>query len=146
MCFCILHFSIGCPECFNNSACGVSEYCCELQYLNDINVCRRNCIGESCHSNLDCGGPGECCRGNKCVKLNNNCDECQTNSDCPGRVWSCILFRSVCMVASYLSWSRGLSPSFWFVLVKLFFIFWNPKRHELITYDTQKFCVFILIR
>ena len=63
--------TFGCRECYSNSDCAFSEYCCKHRYINDHNVCRRSCIGETCHSDSDCGGPGEYCDGNnKCSESN----------------------------------------------------------------------------
>ncbi|CAB4011018.1 Hypothetical predicted protein [Paramuricea clavata] len=67
----------GCVECQSNSDCSSSEYCCKHRYHNDHNVCRRSCVGETCHSSLDCGGPTEYCASNK------KCREwCTSKSDC----------------------------------------------------------------
>lgn len=79
--------TIGCPECYSHSACATSEYCCKHRYINDHNVCRRSCVGETCHSSSDCA-VGECCRSNKCV--NNGCAECSSNSDCPTSEYCCV--------------------------------------------------------
>ena len=57
-----------CTECHHNSDCVNSEYCCKLRRSADVNVCRRSCIGESCYSDRDCGGPQEKCDWNKCAK------------------------------------------------------------------------------
>ena len=58
-------------ECFFDSQCfGYQNYCCNRKYLED-NVCRSNCIGESCIVDSDCA-PGECC---------NSDDKCATDCD-----------------------------------------------------------------
>ena len=62
---------------------------------NNHKVCQSNCLRESCFSDTDCGGPGACCRGNKCTKT--GCDECQKNSDCSG------LFSKYCCRKRYLN-------------------------------------------
>ena len=59
---------VGCLECHSNSYCASSEYCCQHRYIDDHNVCRRSCVGETCHSSRDCGGPGEYCGSNKICK------------------------------------------------------------------------------
>ena len=64
--------TFGCRECYSNYDCATSEYCCKHRYINDHNVCRRSCVGETCHSNSDCGGPGEYCNSN------NRCNEYNT--------------------------------------------------------------------
>lgn len=58
----------GCVECHSNSYCASSEYCCQHRYIDDHNVCRRSCVGETCHSSSDCGGPGEYCASNNLCK------------------------------------------------------------------------------
>jgi hypothetical protein len=74
----------GCVECHSNSDCASSEYCCKHQYLNDHNVCRRSCVGETCHSSLDCGFPMEYCASN------NKCRErCSSNFDCDSSEHCC---------------------------------------------------------
>ena len=60
--------SFGCLECHSNSDCASSEYCCQHRYIDDHNVCRRSCVGETCHSSRDCGGPGEYCASNNLCK------------------------------------------------------------------------------
>ncbi len=63
--------TFGCEECSSNFDCDTSEYCCKHRYIDDHNVCRRSCVGETCHSNSDCGGPGERCNSNnKCEEYN----------------------------------------------------------------------------
>ena len=49
--------------------CVSSRYCCKRRYINDTNVSLRSCVGETCHSSLDCGGPDEyCAHDNTCRK------------------------------------------------------------------------------
>ena len=56
-------------QCNYDSDCTSSfqtEYCCDRKYPED-NVCRSNCIDESCILDSDCA-PGECCDSdNKCT-------------------------------------------------------------------------------
>ena len=49
--------TFGCRECYSNSDCATSEYCCKHTYIKDHNVCRRSC------------GPREYC------DMNNKCNE-----------------------------------------------------------------------
>ncbi|XP_028396918.1 keratin-associated protein 5-3-like [Dendronephthya gigantea] len=56
----------GCTPCSSNSGCSSSEYCCKRG--DYVNVCRKNCVGETCSYDSDCGGPRESCRSNKCKK------------------------------------------------------------------------------
>ena len=65
--------TFGCPECHSHSHCAPSEYCCKQRFINDHNVCRRSCVGETCHSSSDCGGPREYCDANsRCTKSDNS--------------------------------------------------------------------------
>ena len=101
----------GCTECNSSSDCSPSEYCCKQRYVGEYNVCRRNCVGTSCHSSFDCAGPheycshdktcwksgllcrkdgdckgnGECCLSHECVP----CLECSLNSHCPASEYCC---------------------------------------------------------
>ena len=80
--------------CSDNYACPSGEYCC----VQDIHVwlpnvkqnhCNASCIGRSCHYHGDCGGPGECCQSNKCVKcpytVCKRSRDCNTGQYCCGR-------------------------------------------------------------
>ena len=84
-------------ECSSNFDCSASEYCCKRGLLK--NVCRRSCVGETCHSSNDCA-VGECCLFNKCVK--NGCSdlsaECSSNFDCSASEYCCKrgLLKNVC--------------------------------------------------
>ena len=81
--------TFGCVECQSNSNCGKFEHCCKRQYFSGSrNVCRRNCVGERCHLDSDCGGPGEYCTNNKiCWKSGHSC---ATNHNCKGDGECCI--------------------------------------------------------
>ena len=47
-------------QCINDYQCtGFGQYCCDRKYPED-NVCRSNCIDETCILDSDCA-PGECC-------------------------------------------------------------------------------------
>ncbi len=91
--------TLGCPECQLHSNCATSEYCCKHRYNNDHNVCRRSCVGETCHSSNDCA-VGECCLFNKCVKY--GCSDlsagCSSNFDCSASEYCCKrgLLKNVC--------------------------------------------------
>ncbi|XP_028396915.1 keratin-associated protein 10-7-like [Dendronephthya gigantea] len=76
----------GCSNCYSNSNCGFSEYCCKQRYSYDKHVCRRSCVGETCHSSLDCGGFSEYCNWNKKCALSTSCS---SNSGCSGSTYCC---------------------------------------------------------
>ena len=70
-----------CSGCTTNSDCSITHVCCKKTFPLDQTVCGSNCINQTCNSNDDCAGYGECCRSNKCVRT--GCDDkCQSNSDC----------------------------------------------------------------
>ena len=56
----------GCSGCVNNSDCSTGHYCCKKRqwYTNELSECSANCIGKSCGTNDDCGGPDETCASN----------------------------------------------------------------------------------
>ena len=69
--------TFGCTECHSNNDCSRKQYCCKRQYGR--NVCRRNCLGETCILDFDCGGTDEyCTSSNKC----SNNRYCFTTRDC----------------------------------------------------------------
>ena len=105
--------TLGCPKCNSKLDCGPNLHCCQHPYDLDQNVCRRDCIGERCHSdsdcamyeyclssktcwssglhcryNRDCKGSGECCKSGSCVTT--NCSACYSNSDCGFLLNCCI--------------------------------------------------------
>ena len=47
-------------ECYYDFNCGYSRFCCKRRYPED-NVCRYNCIGQSCDRNDDCATGETCC-------------------------------------------------------------------------------------
>ena len=72
-----------CAECYSNSDCSKKEYCCKGK--NGRNVCRRNCVGESCRSSSDCGGINEYCTLNGICSYNGNClksSDCKHDGEC----------------------------------------------------------------
>ena len=64
-------------QCFNNSDCEIfdSGYhsCCRKGHTPKRHGCRINCVGESCSTDSDCGGSGECCRNKKCTTSTLSC-------------------------------------------------------------------------
>ncbi|XP_028396919.1 keratin-associated protein 5-3-like [Dendronephthya gigantea] len=74
----------GCSNCNSNYNCALFEYCCKQRYYYDKHVCRRSCVGETCHSNSDCGGLSEYCNSNKKCAL-----PCSSNSGCSGSTYCC---------------------------------------------------------
>ena len=65
----------GCSECYWDSSCSSGEYCCKLRFISEHNVCRRNCIGQTCRSDDDCGGRDEECDSDKkCAKSSSSSD------------------------------------------------------------------------
>ncbi|XP_028396916.1 prestalk protein-like [Dendronephthya gigantea] len=122
----------GCKECNSSLACALFEYCCEHQYLNDHNICRRSCVGETCHSSWDCGGLGEfcdsnnvcavtscvtdgdcsgdeCCWSRKCVRT--GCSRCLSNSDCAASEFCCKRGRDVSVCRRRCVGEKCLSDS-----------------------------------
>ena len=102
-----------CPECKSHSHCGPFLYCCQHRFSFEHNVCRRSCIGETCHSDSDCAvplnnycltsktcwapglhclsnsqckGDGECCKSGVCVTT--DCP-CNSDSDCGSSQYCC---------------------------------------------------------
>ena len=82
------------PGCFRNYDCASGEYCCVQDihfWLPNVkpNYCIASCIGKSCDYHGDCGGPGECCQSNKCVKcpytVCKRSRDCSTGQYCCGR-------------------------------------------------------------
>ena len=58
-------------QCTYNYQCtGFGQYCCDRKYPED-NVCRSNCIDETCIRDSDCA-PGECCDSDD--KCKSDCD------------------------------------------------------------------------
>ena len=51
----------GCSGCTLNSNCSIGQYCCKKRHWYELNECSDHCIGKSCETNDDCGGPGETC-------------------------------------------------------------------------------------
>ena len=51
----------GCSGCTFNSDCSTGHYCCKKRHWYELNECSDDCIGKSCETNDDCGGPGETC-------------------------------------------------------------------------------------
>ena len=51
----------GCSGCTFNSDCSTGQYCCKKRHWYELNECSDHCIGKSCETNDDCGGPGETC-------------------------------------------------------------------------------------
>ena len=75
----------GCNGCNSNSDCGSyphNLYCCQDWFSSYENVCRHNCIGETCFSDSDCGGPGEYCTSSK--KCWTSGLSCREDSQCKG--------------------------------------------------------------
>ena len=58
-------------QCYSDGDCSYSRYCCDRKYPED-NVCRYDCLGESCLLDSDCAS-GECCSSD---------DECKTSGSC----------------------------------------------------------------
>ena len=67
--------------CRSDSNCGNGQYCCKRPYPVD-NVCRSNCIGESCILDSNCATGESCCGGPG--KCNTSCvgKACSYDSDC----------------------------------------------------------------
>ena len=67
--------------CIYDSQCGLLKYCCDRRYPEN-NICRSNCIGESCILNSDCA-PGESCC-NATDKCATSCvgESCSSSYDC----------------------------------------------------------------
>ena len=81
--FLTLYVFVQAKACISDSECrhGYAQYCCERRYPED-NVCRSNCIGESCIFDTDCATEESCCGGsNKC---NTSCvgKSCSYDGDC----------------------------------------------------------------
>ena len=51
----------GCWGCITNSNCSTGHYCCKKRERYELSECSADCIGKSCGTNDDCGGPGESC-------------------------------------------------------------------------------------
>ena len=67
-------------ECYFDSDCGYSKYCCIRG--NYDNVCRHNCIGESCQYNSNCATGESCCYATKKCALNCVGKSCWYDSEC----------------------------------------------------------------
>ena len=67
-------------ECYDDSDCGYSKYCCIRG--NYDNVCRHNCIGESCEYNSNCATGESCCYATKKCALNCVGKSCSYDSEC----------------------------------------------------------------
>ena len=66
--------------CYSNT-CGYGQYCCNRRYP-ESDVCRSDCIGESCILDSDCG-PGEsCCGGTDKCAISCVGESCTYNGDC----------------------------------------------------------------
>ncbi|XP_028408606.1 keratin-associated protein 9-1-like [Dendronephthya gigantea] len=73
-------------ECSSNSQCS-DGYCCDRGSHRTSRCFRSGCVGESCDSRSDCGGPNECCIENKCVKCPKS--GCRDNWECPAGKYCC---------------------------------------------------------
>ena len=51
----------GCSGCTTNSNCSTGHYCCKKREWYELSECSADCIGKSCGTRDDCGGPGEIC-------------------------------------------------------------------------------------
>ena len=80
----------GCLGCTKNSDCYSTlldkHVCCKKTFPFNETLCGDDCIGQSCKSNDDCAGRGECCRLNKCVDV---CGKCTMNSECDSDEYCC---------------------------------------------------------
>ena len=84
----------GCSGCTKNTECSSSHVCCKKTLPFDQTVCAENCIKQTCNSNDDCGGWGECCRSGKC---STECDEkCTSDSECNMDQYCCKTKWSFC--------------------------------------------------
>ena len=80
----------GCPsECETNADCKSGTYCCRKKYITGRNVCLPNCVGESCHSDIDCGGKQECCSLLKHCTTYRCRHQCLSNDDCLNNTVCC---------------------------------------------------------
>ena len=57
----------GCSGCTTNSNCSTGQYCCKKRQWYELSECSAHCIGKSCNTNDDCGGPGEVCHSYICL-------------------------------------------------------------------------------
>ncbi|CAB3995619.1 Hypothetical predicted protein [Paramuricea clavata] len=63
----------GCPGCTTNSNCSIGHYCCKKRDWYELSECSAHCIGKSCSTSEDCGGPGETCDSDyRCAKSKNS--------------------------------------------------------------------------
>ena len=87
--------------------CNSSTYCCKRRYIDNKNVCLRSCVGETCDSILDCGGPDE--------SYSTNAKKCE-ESDATTLTGWVIPVIIVCAVLSFVVvgggwWYRGCRGS-----------------------------------
>ena len=57
----------GCSGCTTSSNCSTGQYCCKKRHWYELSECSDHCIGKSCNTNDDCGGPGEICDSAICL-------------------------------------------------------------------------------
>ncbi|CAB4018029.1 Hypothetical predicted protein [Paramuricea clavata] len=64
----------GCSGCTTNSHCSSGHYCCKKRqwYVGEFSECSEHCIGKSCSTSDDCGGPGETCDSEHRCAVNQN--------------------------------------------------------------------------
>ena len=58
----------GCSGCTTNSNCSTGQYCCKKRHSYELSECSDHCIGKSCNTNDDCGGPDETCHSDRTCK------------------------------------------------------------------------------
>ena len=60
----------GCSGCTSNSDCSTGQYCCKKRQWYELSGCSAHCIGKSCNTNDDCGGPDETCNSDhRCTDI-----------------------------------------------------------------------------
>ena len=59
---------------YSNANCSTGHYCCKKRqwYVGEFGVCSEHCIGKSCSTSDDCGGPGETCNSYHRCAFNQN--------------------------------------------------------------------------
>ncbi|CAB4005250.1 Hypothetical predicted protein [Paramuricea clavata] len=64
----------GCSGCTTNANCSSGHYCCKKRqwYVGEFSECSAHCIGKSCSTSNDCGGPGETCDSDNRCAINQN--------------------------------------------------------------------------
>ena len=78
--YCDSHICVERDKCTSHANCSDGWFCCNTDWYNKIRYCGKNCIGNSCMDDSDCGLPEECCSWNfKCKKCGTSCD---SSSDC----------------------------------------------------------------